>query len=218
MQRSFGRLCQPIRCASWTEASLLPVSCLRSAKVLPTGTGSHERSAIWPGVSSRNWAMATRSSKWTFEPLPERSIHGSRAHGAYEIKTEMLEREEPLRSKSPSSVTQELWGIFIAYNLVRLEMERVASELHLPPTRISFVTALTRIVDVWSWMAIASPGTIPKQLLDYRERLKRLILPPRRSNRSYPRAVKIKMSNYPRNRRRSEEHTSELQSLRHLVC
>ena len=118
-----------------------------------------------------------------------------------EIKTEMLEREETLRSKSPSSVTQELWGIFIAYNLVRLEMERVASELHLPPTRISFVTALTRIVDVWSWMAIASPGTIPKQLLDYRERLKRLILPPRRSNRSYPRAVKIKMSNYPRNRR-----------------
>jgi hypothetical protein len=28
-----------------------------------------------------------------------------------------------------------------------------------------------------------------------------LILPPRRPNRSYPRAVKIKMSNYPRNRR-----------------
>jgi len=80
-------------------------------------------------------------------------------------------------------------------------MERIASELHLPPTRISFVTALTRIVDVWSWMAIASPGTIPKQLLDYQERLKRLILPPRRSNRAYPRAVKIKMSNYPRNRR-----------------
>jgi hypothetical protein len=118
-----------------------------------------------------------------------------------EIKTEMLEREETLRSKSPPSVTQELWGIFIAYNLVRLEMERIADDLHLPPTRISFVTALTRIVDVWSWMAIASPGTIPKQLLDYRERLKRLILPPRRSTRAYPRAVKIKMSNYPRNRR-----------------
>ena len=118
-----------------------------------------------------------------------------------EIKTEMLEREETLRSKSPPSVIQELWGIFIAYNLVRLEMERIANEIHLPPTRISFVTALTRIVDVWSWMAIASPGTIPKHLLAYRLRLKRLILPPRRPNRSYPRAVKMKMSNYPRNRR-----------------
>ena len=106
-----------------------------------------------------------------------------------------------VRSKTPDGVIQELWGIFIAYNLVRLEMERIADEIHLPPTRISFVTALTRIVDTWAWIAIASPGTIPKHLLDLRRRIKRLILPPRRPNRSYPRAVKIKMSNYPRNRR-----------------
>jgi hypothetical protein len=118
-----------------------------------------------------------------------------------EIKTEMLDREETLRSKTPDGVNQELWGILIAYNLVRLEMERIADEIHLPPTRISFVTALTRVIDTWSWIAIASPGTIPKHLLDLRRRLKRLILPPRRPNRSYPRAVKIKMSNYPRNRR-----------------
>src|ERR1039457_1085437 len=63
MQRSFGRLSMPIRCASWTEASLLPVACLRSAKVLPTGTGSHERSAIWPGVSSRNWAVVETATR-----------------------------------------------------------------------------------------------------------------------------------------------------------
>lgn len=113
-----------------------------------------------------------------------------------EIKTETLDREETLRSKSPASVTQKLWGIFIAYNLVRLEMERITVELHLPPTRISFVTALTRIVDVWSWMAIASPGTIPKHLLAYRLCRKRLILLPRRPNRSFPREVKIKMSSY----------------------
>jgi len=35
-----------------------------------------------------------------------------------------------------------------------------------------------------------------------RENIKRFILPLRRSERVYPRAVKIKMSNYPRNRRR----------------
>jgi hypothetical protein len=118
-----------------------------------------------------------------------------------EIKTEMLDREETLRSKAPAGVIQELWGIFIAYNLVRLEMERIADDLHLPPTRISFVTALTRIIDTWAWIAVASPGTIPKHLLALRQRIKRLILPPRRPRRSYPRAVKIKMSNYPRNRR-----------------
>ena len=48
--------------------------------------------------------------------------------GYAEIKTEMLEREESIRSKSPTAVAQEMWGILLAYNLVRLEMERVADE------------------------------------------------------------------------------------------
>ena len=33
-----------------------------------------------------------------------------------------------------------------------------------------------------------------------RQKLKRLVLPERRTKRSYPRAVKIKMSNYARKR------------------
>jgi hypothetical protein len=37
-------------------------------------------------------------------------------------KTEMLHREAAIRSKSPTAVNQALWGIFLAYNLVRLEM------------------------------------------------------------------------------------------------
>jgi hypothetical protein len=121
--------------------------------------------------------------------------------GYDEIKTEMLEREETLRSKSPSAVTQELWGILIAYNLVRLEMERVAEEAHVEPTRISFVAALHLIVDEWMWLAVTSPGAIPSRLRDLRGNLKRYILPLRRTERSYPRAVKVKMSNYPRKRR-----------------
>ena len=40
--------------------------------------------------------------------------------GYDEIKTELLEREETLRSKSPAAVNQELWGILIAYNLIRI--------------------------------------------------------------------------------------------------
>lgn len=117
-----------------------------------------------------------------------------------EIKTEMLEREESLRSKSPSAVTQELWGILVAYNLVRLEMERVADEASVLPTRISFVAALRLIVDEWFWLAdTRSPGAIPRQLRNLRANLKRLILPAR-SRRSNPRAVKIKMSNYDRKR------------------
>src|SRR6266545_441422 len=120
--------------------------------------------------------------------------------GYDEIKTHMLEREETLRSKSPTAVTQEIWGILLAYNLVRLEMERVADEAGVEPTRISFVAALHLIVDEWQWLAVTSPGAIPSRLRDLRANLKRLILPPRRAQRRYPRAVKIKMSNYSRKR------------------
>jgi len=121
--------------------------------------------------------------------------------GYDEVKTEMLDREEAIRSKSPTSVNQELWGLFMAYNLVRLEMERVADEADVEPTRISFVAALRMIQDEMLWDANASPGAIPKHLKRLRVDLKRFILPPRRRERVYPRTVKIKMSNYAKKRR-----------------
>ena len=121
--------------------------------------------------------------------------------GYDEIKTEMLNREECLRSKSPSSVTQEIWGILIAYNLVRFEMEQTAQELAVEPIRISFVAALHLVTDEFIWLAGTSPGAIPSRLRDLRDKLARYVLPPRRDRPSYPRAVKIKMSGFPRNRR-----------------
>jgi hypothetical protein len=121
--------------------------------------------------------------------------------GYDEIKTEMLDREEAIRSKSPKAVYQELWGLFLAYNLIRLEMERAADEAGVEPTRISFVTAMRYIIDEWMWCAIGSPGAIPLHLRALRASLIGLILPPRRSERRYPRAVKITTGRYPRNRR-----------------
>ncbi len=119
-----------------------------------------------------------------------------------EVKTHLLEREEAIRSRTPEGVRQELWGIALAYNLVRLEMERVAKEAGVPPTRLSFTGALRLIRETLFWMAAPrlSPGTIPKRLTNLRDKMKRLLLPPRRRERSYPRAVKVKMSNYPRKR------------------
>jgi hypothetical protein len=120
--------------------------------------------------------------------------------GYDELKTEMLEREETIRCKSVAAVEQELWGIFLAYNMVRLEMERTADQLGVEPVRISFVGALRLICEEWWWASSASPGAIPKNLARLRARIARLVLPPRRSERRYPRAVKIKMSNYARKR------------------
>lgn len=121
--------------------------------------------------------------------------------GYDEIKTHLLNRQEAIRSKTPAGVRQELWGIALAYNLVRLEMERVAAEAGVPPTRISFVSSLAMIRDEFHTLSLRSmtPGAVPASLSRLRQRLKRLILPPRRE-RTYPRAVKVKMSNYPRKR------------------
>lgn len=120
--------------------------------------------------------------------------------GYDELKTEMLAREEALRSKSPAAVTQELWGLLLAYNLIRLEMERIAAEAGVEPRRVSFVAALRLVCDALDWFGMtASPDYIPARLDKMRVKLKRFILPERRE-RAYPRAVKIKMSNYPRKR------------------
>jgi hypothetical protein len=122
--------------------------------------------------------------------------------GYDEIKTHMLARQETIRSKTPQGVRQEIWGIAIAYNLVRLEMERAADEAKVEPTRISFVYALSLVCREWQRANAprAAFGNIPRDLATLRLNLKRLVLPPRRPNRSFPRAVKLKMSNYARKR------------------
>jgi hypothetical protein len=122
--------------------------------------------------------------------------------GFDEIKTHTLEREEAhLRSRAPERIRQELWGLAIGYNLVRLEMERIAERAAVSPRRISYRHALMLVRNFWVTAWIASPGVLPKRLEALQHELTLLILPPRRSRR-FPRAVKIKMTNYPLNRSR----------------
>jgi hypothetical protein len=119
--------------------------------------------------------------------------------GFGEIKTDMLQQEETIRSKSPDAVMQELWGVLLAYNLIRLEIEKIADEIGVSPLRISFVAALRYIVDEWGWSTTTrSPGAIPRHLEEMRDKIRYFVLPPRRSERAFPRAVKVKMSGYPR--------------------
>ncbi|MBI5881881.1 MAG: IS4 family transposase [Elusimicrobia bacterium] len=116
-----------------------------------------------------------------------------------EIKTHTLDREEAIRSKTPDGVRQEVWGLLIAYNLVRHEMECVALERGVAPRRISFLYSLRVIRDVFYWAAMASPGSLPKMVKRMRLDVGKLLLPERRTDRRYPRHVKIKMSGYLRN-------------------
>lgn len=120
--------------------------------------------------------------------------------GYNELKTNLLERREALRSRTPRGVRQELWGILLTYNLVRRKMLDVATRVALPPTRISFKNSLHVIRGFCYAHALSpSPGTLPKALEQLDEMLSVLVLPERRSERHYERHVKIKMSGYKRN-------------------
>jgi hypothetical protein len=115
-----------------------------------------------------------------------------------EIKTGILERDETIRSQAPDRVKQELWGIVIAYNLVRREIDIMSGKWKIPPSRVSFRMALRLIRDLFIWASTASPGSLPKMLQDMRLDLRHMILPPRRF-RTYPRHVKSKPRKYARN-------------------
>ena len=122
--------------------------------------------------------------------------------GYDELKTDVLQQMPALRSKSAPAVAQELWGVLLAYNLVRYEMALIAEQAKVSPNRISFVMALSLICAHWQCCALTTPGAIPRHLQDLRARVGAFVLPERRTARRYPRAVKRKESKYPRKKPR----------------
>jgi Insertion element 4 transposase N-terminal/Transposase DDE domain len=116
-----------------------------------------------------------------------------------ELKTDMLERKEALRSKKHDGVYQEVWALLLTYNLVRREMQLTAQEMGVRANRISFKNSLIFIRNFFVAAQFVAPGSLPKHLGELRESMRILLLPERRSERRYPRHVKIKMSNYRRN-------------------
>lgn len=172
---------------------------------------------ITEGYANRHWLTRAKSnSKWRVleqlgsgDQLIEMDVSSEALRKDPTLPRARLRRDQDRApatggdhsQQAPDCVAQELFGIFIAYNLVRLEMERIADEIGVPPTRVSFVAALRLIVEEWGWATITgSPGAIPRHLADLRDKIRQFLLPPRRSERIYPRAVKLKMSNYARKR------------------
>ena len=109
-----------------------------------------------------------------------------------EMKTDMLGQAMTLRSQQPDGVKQELWATLLMYNLIRLEITRIADEAKVQPCRISFITALRYIVDEWLWeFRITHPWGHPCQACGHEKEHPPLqVLPPRRSHRRYPREVR----------------------------
>ena len=58
--------------------------------------------------------------------------------GYGEIKNQQLENSMMLRSQTVAGIYQELWGILIAYNLVRVEISQIAKEAEVPSIAYQF--------------------------------------------------------------------------------
>lgn len=117
--------------------------------------------------------------------------------GFREIKQSLQDGEPVLRSKRPELVRQELWGVLIAYTLLRRWMREMANQLKVEPQRISSHTARCAIVNLLSIASLDSAGTWPKQLAALLAQSRHFVLPPRRTERSFPKVVKSRAHKFP---------------------
>lgn len=121
--------------------------------------------------------------------------------GYDEMKTHLcgcttVNRPVVLRSKRPRRIEQELYGLLIAYNAVRVTIAHAAEVAQCPPRRLSFVAALERIREAVRDMMQVDTSRLQQRSTRLLLALTRVLVP-HRPGRTNPREVKIKMSGYP---------------------
>lgn len=118
-----------------------------------------------------------------------------------EIDTHQRPAQQPLRSRTPLGVLQELYGLLLAHYAIRCLMHTAAVQADVPPDRLSFVNTVRILRNaVFEFQIIA-----PAQLAEWHRRLIRDIgreQLPERDHRCNPRVVKRKMSNFKLKRER----------------
>lgn len=114
-----------------------------------------------------------------------------------EMKQTLLDSEYTLRSRLPDMIQQELWGLLLAYNLLRYQM--VEMSRHCPgvqPCQMSFTSCTWAILGFINGISIERSGNIPRFLAELHASARHYVLPPRRENRDYPRELRRKPSKY----------------------
>lgn len=138
------------------------------------------------------------AKRWPAQEIAQQYEQRWRIETSYrELKQELLGSGLTLRSGTPQTVMQEVWGALLAYNLIRLEMAEVARQEGVAPTDLSFTVALNYMRYEWLSLASISPGLLPKHLLRLRQRLGEQLLPKQRRGRQCPRVVKKPPARYP---------------------
>lgn len=116
-----------------------------------------------------------------------------------EMDTHQRLASQPLRSKKPVGVIQELYGLLLAHYAVRHVIHDAAGQVAMDPDGLSFINALELICDAIPEFQMSAPQEherlYQRLLADIRQH--RL---PERDHRCNPRVVKRKMSKFPRKR------------------
>ncbi|WCG82613.1 IS4 family transposase [Pectobacterium sp. A5351] len=167
----------------------------------------------WPGLSTEVTArLLTYSRKGKTYQLLTSMTDGMRYPGGEmvelyshrweielgyrEIKQTMQLSRLTLRSKKPELVEQELWGVLLAYNLVRYQMIKMASQLKgYWPNQLSFSESCGLVMRMLMTLQGASPGRIPELLRDL-ESMGQMVKLPIRRERAFPRVVKERPYKY----------------------
>jgi hypothetical protein len=152
------------------------------ARLIQTQVGGKTRRFITSMLDSKRFAASQLAQlyrqRWEIEL------------GFREIKQSLQQGQGVLRSKQPELVMQEVWGVLIAHTLLRRWMRLMAQHVGVEPTRISFHTAQHAIVGALNTVHLARAGTLPQHLQRLIEQARYFVLPPRRTDRSFPREVK----------------------------
>lgn len=117
--------------------------------------------------------------------------------GYREMKQTLLNSAYTLRSKKPDMVEQELWGLLLAYNLIRQAMTVAAQRLGIWPNQLSFANCSRAVLVYLKTLPLVGQGNLSKHYDLLIETLSMYQLPIRREDRMYPRAIKPKPSKYP---------------------
>lgn len=129
--------------------------------------------------------------------------------GFRNIKSSLQSNVLVLRSRKVELLHQEVWGLLLAYNLIRRAAALAAKHHKRAPSEISFKFAFDVISAELYWLGnTISPGTIPKRLMQLRGSLEAIFITkrPRPSRRGRLRYLKpaIRLTAMPH--RLSERH------------
>lgn len=112
-----------------------------------------------------------------------------------ELKTHLLARKVPLRSRTPRGVVQEFYGIMLAYNALRAIMNEAADAAGVEPRELSFLNSVRVVRETAPLMRAAETPKLRRIYDGMLAQIARHRLPPR-DGRINPRVVKVKMSNF----------------------